>query len=319
MTTVPIGITARNEARNILALLRSLRAAVDHAARETGCAYELHLLLNDNQDETPQLVAAEPGLTVWHTKGGLVEAQRAFADRFNRSAPFVIFSDADIVVDRDTVAQVTRAMLDDPALQVAYSDKHPIEPARRTPLARALYLYNLREGYQTHRNYFNGQFFAIRNWDIPTPDQLAWAPERDNGFLNLSAGIRCDDIYLSRELLGRVGPDAIRCVPAGVRYRPPETLVGMFRKYQRMVLEIERLNCYFPRTVDIHNRWGRRRLDRAKLAAAPVGEKLHYALFQAALLLCKAAYASQRIYYTHIASRPCPTWLPVSETKERIP
>jgi hypothetical protein len=317
--TIPIGITARNEARNILALLRSLRESAENAAAATGCAFTLHLLLNDNQDDTPRLVAAERDLTVWHTAGGIVAAQRAFAERFNEHAPFLIFSDADILVHRDAVAEITRAMLDDPALRVAYAVKYPIEPVRRTWLARALYLYNLREGYQTHRHYFNGQLFAIRRWHIPEVRELSWDARRDNGFLNLGAGIRCDDIYLSREALRSAGPGAIRCLPSGIQYRPPETLVGMYRKYQRMVLEIERLDCYFPRTVEVHRRWGRRRLDRAKLAAAPLGEQLHYALFQAALLLCKAAYAVERIRYTHFSSRPCPTWLPVTETKERMP
>ncbi|MBM3734236.1 MAG: glycosyltransferase [Acidobacteria bacterium] len=315
---IPIGITARNEARNILALIESLKASIARAESETGCRYQLHLLLNDNTDETPQLAASIPGLTVWHTTGGLVEAQRAFAEAFAGRAPFVIFSDADILAGSGTVAAVTRAMLGDSRLVIAYAEKYPVEPLRRGLLARALYLYNLREGYQTRRHYLNGQFFAIRHWNIPKVEDLNWDPALDNGFLNLKAGIRCDDIYLSRVALARSGPESILCVPEGIRYRPPETLTGMFRKYQRMVLEIERLHCYFPETRPAHEQWGRRRLDRSLLAAAPLREKFYYAVFQAGLLLCKAAYAAQRIYYSRFSSAPCPTWRPVAETKEPV-
>lgn len=315
---IPIGITARNEAKNILALLESLRAAVRHASAELGLRYELHLLLNDNDDHTPALVAAEGDLTVWNTYGGIVEAQRALAERFAATAPFLVFSDADILVDREALLAISRVMLARPEVEVAYAEKYPILPRRRTPLARALYLYNLREGYQTTRHYFNGQFFAIRRWHIPKAEELRWDPAVNTPFLHLQSGIRIDDIYLSRELLRRAGPAALECVAAGIRYRPPETLGGMFHKYQRMCLEIERLHCYFPESVPAHRRWGRRRLDRERLRSSPLTEKLYYGLFQAALVLCKIAYRCQKLWFTHFAQRPCPTWTPIAETKERL-
>jgi hypothetical protein len=128
-----------------------------------------------------------------------------------------------------------------------------------------------------------------------------------------------DDIYLSREVFSRLGPDAIRCVPGGgIQYRPPETLRGMFRKYQRMRLEIERIHCFFPPSRAVHQRWGRRRLDRGRLAAAPLREKLYYGLFWLALCLCKLAYHAQKFYYTSLSHRDCPTWAPVVETKYTI-
>ena len=318
MTPIPIGVTARNEAKNILALLDSLRVAMAQAACELGCRYELHILLNDNDDETPRLLAAATDIKLWHTYGGLVEAQRALAEQ-SQDAPFLIFSDADIRVAPDALLEISRAMFDHPEVEVAYAEKYPLEPARRTRLATALYLYNLHEGYQTRRHYFNGQLFAIRHWRIPTPRELKWEPKIDNRFRHLSAGIRVDDIYLSREVLSRAGPQALRCVGGGgIHYRPPETLRGMFRKYQRMRLEIDRLHCYFPPTRDAHQKWGRRRLDRRCLSAAPFREKLYYTLFWLALCLCKLAYHTQRLHFTWLAQRDCPTWQPVTESKERM-
>ena len=76
---IPIGITARNEARNILTLLASLRQAAARASAELPCRYQLHVLLNDNTDHTPALLAGLPDVTLWHTSGGIVEAQRQLA------------------------------------------------------------------------------------------------------------------------------------------------------------------------------------------------------------------------------------------------
>jgi hypothetical protein len=311
--TIPIGITARNEARNILPLLDSLRAAVCGAEKELECRYTLHVLLNDNDDETPQLLAGMPDVETWDTHGGIVEAQRRLAERYGQEAPFLVFSDADILVDPPALLEISRVMLECPEVEVAYAEKYPLPPERRTLLARALYFYNLREGYQTRRHYFNGQFFAVRHWRIPHAAELQWDPARDTPFLNLTAGIRCDDIYLSRNALRRAGPEAIRCLPAGIRYHPPETLYGMFRRYQKMRLELERLDCYFPATHATHERWGRRRLDAGMLWRAPLKEKLYYATFRAALVLCQAAYYGQRAWYTHVSKRPCETWSPMRE------
>jgi hypothetical protein len=305
---IPIGITARNEAKNIRALLASLRVSVARAKAACGLRFELHLLLNDNEDETAALLAGETDVTVWETHGGIVEAQRALVEA-RPEAPWILFTDADILIHPETVTELSRAMAEHPEVEIAYAEKYPLRPLRQTPLARALYYFNLREGYQTKRLYCNGQCFAIRRWHIPRPAELRWNPAADNPFLHLAAGIRCDDIFLS---LGRA-PEALLCTPAGIQYRPPETLRGMFRKYQRMRLELERMAYFFPREKPRG-----RRLDRTLLRQAPWGEKLLYGIFQAALLLCKVAYHSQRVYYSRWAKTPCPTWRPVEETKEPL-
>ena len=305
---IPIGITARNEARNIRILLASLRESVRRAEAALGLRFELHVLLNDNEDHTPALLADENDLTVWQTRGGIVEAQRALAQACPK-APWIVFTDADILIHPETITELCHAMREHPKVEIAYAEKYPLPPLRRNWLAQALYYFNLREGYQSKRLYCNGQCFAIRDWRIPTVADLRWEPAADNPFLNLAAGIRCDDIYLS---LGRA-PEALRCTPAGIQYRPPETLRGMFRKYQRMRLELERLAHFLPREKP-----RRRTLDRSKLSEAPGREKVLYSIFQAALLLCKLVYRSQRFYYGHFAKKPCATWLPVTETKEPL-
>ncbi|MCX6603287.1 MAG: glycosyltransferase family A protein [Acidobacteria bacterium] len=305
---IPIGITARNEAKNIRILLSTLRESVRRAEAALHLRFELHVILNDNEDHTPTLLADEKELTVWQTRGGLVEAQRALVHA-RPTAPWILFTDADILIHPDTITELAAAMQEHPEVEIAYAEKYPLPPLRRTLLAQALYYFNLREGYQTKRLYCNGQCFAIRRWHIPTVAELRWDPAADNPFLNLATGIRCDDMYLS---LGRA-PEALRCTPAGIQYRPPETLRGMFRKYQRMRLELERLAHFFPRQNP-----RRRRLDHSRLRQAPRREQVLYSSFQAALLLCKIAYRTQQFYYGRISKKPCATWLPVTETKEPL-
>ena len=228
MMRIPIGITARNEAANIRALMNSLRQSAAHATAALGVEYELHVLLNDNRDQHAQLLAAETDLQIWQTSGGIVEAQRALASA-RPGVPFLIFTDADILIHPHH-RRINRGSEWQPGGRNRLRRKVPDRTPAHTPLARALFLYNLREGYQTRRNYCNGQCFAIRHWHIPTPAELTWDPAADNSFLHLSAGIRTDDIYLSRDLLRRLGPQAFRCTPSGIQYRPPETLEGMFRQ-----------------------------------------------------------------------------------------
>lgn len=311
---IPIAVTAKNEAESIRGALLSLRTSVAYAQRALGIEYTICTVLNDCTDETAD-IADSLSDDLLFTTGGLIAAQRAAVAKY-RSADFLIFSDADIRVAEDAVLKVTQCMLNDTAIKAAYIEKRPVRPRSKGLLAKALYLYNLNGGYQTKRDYLNGQFFAIRDWDIPagTPfDQKS-----DSNFLNLKAGVRCDDIYLSRSILSRYGPTAIRLVDSHLYYRCPESLQGMYRKYQRMRLEIERLDHLFPETAPAHQMWGRRKLDLNQLSDRPLTEKLFYALFQFNLTLCKVFYAFERMYFSNFARSPYQTWHPVLETKKEI-
>jgi hypothetical protein len=57
-------------------------------------------------------------------------------------------------------------------------------------------------------------------------------------------------------------------------------------------------------------------VDLSLLRQAGFREQLYYGLFQAALAVCRFRYHAQRLYYTYWSASPCPTWLPVRETKE---
>lgn len=309
---ITLAVTARNEERSIAATLRSLVRAVTFAEGQGRIMVRLVVILDDCTDNTQNIVGREfPQVDILIASGGLVEAQRLVA----HERPFVIFCDADVLVDECAVAAISHAMLDDPALQVAYAAKSPLPPDRRTLMAAALYCYNRVNGFQTARRYFSGKFFAIRDWQVPTlaelHPRLQFLPQ--DPFYDYHAGLRVDDIWLSRDILKRHGDLAIREIEAAhIRYHPPETFTGMYRMYLRMTREIERLNVMFPETIPVHQQRG---YDRAAERAAPWRDRLLWRVFRIALSVCRLLYKAERYYYQNIATVPLDAWRPVEETK----
>ena len=314
---VPVAVTAKNEERAIAACLESLRRAIDFAEARLPLRFDLLVVLNDCTDGTEAVVRRQGDIQVLHTTGGLIEAQRAIV----RPAPFLVFSDADIFVEESALHGVAQVMLERPEVMVAYASKSPLPPRRRGLLAQALYVYNLRDGFQTRRRYFNGKFFAIRRWQVPSREELR---RRIDGlpadrFYQLGDGVRADDIYLSRRILHEAGPEAIAEVHgARLWFRPPETLAGMYRYYRRMRMEIERLDLLFPELCTAHQRHGRRSYDWAKVRRAPAGERWLWRLFRLVLLGCKLWYTAERFYYRHLSRKGCPAWPAIDESKQPI-
>lgn len=309
---VPVTVAARNEQGSIAACLRALLASIDQAEARLPLRFDVLVVADDCSDATAAIAAALPRVRVVTSSGGKVEAQR----RGVREGPFLIFSDADILIRPDTVTAVASAMLDDASVQVAFPGRRPLPPRRRTPLAAALHAYNLHRGWSSQRTWFNGKFFAIRSWPVPSRAEVAsrLAGLADDPFLDLAAGLVADDVYLSREVVRRHGVAALRETPAGlIEFRAPETLVGMYRYYRRLRREFVRIDLLFPETVAVHRQFGRRRADR--LAAAPRRERAQHAVFCAALLLCRAAYAIDRAWCHRFARARPDAWKPIPESK----
>lgn len=314
MTTVCLAVTAKNEEQALPGCLRSILRAVEVAEARLPLRFDLVVIADDCTDRTAQVAESYPRVRVIPSTGGKIAAQRRVAP----AAPFVLFSDADILVGEQAVAAVCEAMLGDPALQIAYPRKQPLPPTQGTLLAHALYCYNRVNGFQERRRYFNGKFFAIRDWNAPGPAELQarLAALPVDRFYDYRAGLRVDDIWLSRDILRRHGPDAIREVDAAeIWYRPPATFAGMYRTYYRMRLEIERLNVMFPETVRVHQQRG---YDWSAVRRAPARDRWLWRVFRLALGLCRLRYRAEKFYYQHLSATPCAPWKPVEESKQSL-
>ena len=310
MIRVPVTIAAKNEAQALGPCLDALLAAVRHAAAR-GLEFDVLVVLDDCTDDTGAVARAR-GVRTSRSSGGKVEAQRAGL----RGGPFAVFLDADVLVTPPTLVALAEVMLTRPEVEVAAPRREPLAPVARGWLARALHVYNRERGFSSQRTWFNGKCFAIRRWDVPTLQQLAPRIDRlpVDRFHDYAAGMRVDDIYLSRKIVAERGPDALVETQEGcVYYRAPETWRGMYRYYRRMRMELDRVSALFPELDAAHRRFGARGPDRLA-AAAPALRRAH-AQFQLALALCRAVYPLERAYYRHFARRTCPAWPPVEETK----
>jgi Glycosyl transferase family 2 len=296
---VPLVITARDEERALPACLDSLLAAAAFA-QARGIRIDPVVVLDDTRDRSGEIATAR-GVRTIASSGGKVEAQRAGL----RTAPFHIFSDADIVVERDTLAALCEAMRDD-RVEVAVPAKRPLAPRRRSPLARALHVYNARRGWASTQAWFSGKLFAIRAWDVPTAGEIARRARRlpASRFHAFAAPLAVDDVYLSRRVVHARGPGALRETAGCVWFRAPETWLGMYRYYRRMRRELERIDALFPEFAT-----AARTSDR--LAAAPRDERRAHRVFQLALAGCRVAYRLERAL--DLAFDP---WPAVAETKQ---
>jgi len=311
---VPLVVCARNEEAALGACLDSLDAARAWAEARLDVRFDVRVVLDDTTDGSEQVARAR-GVRVERSSGGKVEAQRRGADA---GAPFVIFSDADIAVERDTLHALARLMLDDPSVAIAHPPKRPVPPARRTALADAIHSYNLHRGFSAERTWFSGKLFAIRAWSMPTRAELAPRLAALAPFLRDGA-LRVDDIYLSRATIAAHGVAAIRETGAGcVWFRAPETWRGMYRYYRRMRLELERLELLFPEWRALHRRYGVRRVDAQLIARLDARERRLWTLFRAALAACRVAYVAERAYHRRLARAPGDDWRPIEETKRPI-
>lgn len=311
---ITVGVTARNEERCIASTLTSLIEAAKWAEERHVASYDLVAVLDECTDGTERMVRIFSRVRIIHAKGGLIEAQRLLA----QSRPFVIYCDADILVSENVLAELTRAMLADPALQVAYPRKRALPPLRSTLMAEAIYCYNLVEGFQHARRYFNGKLFAIRDWRAPTLVELAprLAKLPVDRFYDCHSGLQADDIWLSRDILMRCGDDAVKEVAgAEIAYRPAETLSGMYRIYLRMRREIERLNQMFPESMPAHQQRG---YDWEAERLAPLRDRLLWRVFRLALGLCQLRYRAERFYYQHLSPTSVQAWKPIIESKAPI-
>lgn len=307
---VPVTIAAKNEEGCLGACLDALLASVEYAAAR-GIVCELLVVLDDCSDDT-EGVARARGVRTLRASGGKVEAQRAGL----REGPFCVFVDADVLVTPPTLAALVEAMRARPEVVVASPPRRPLPPVARGWLAWALHVYNRERGFSSQRFWFNGKCFAMRGWSVPTRAELAHRIARlpVDRFYDYAAGMRVDDIYLSRMVVAAAGPSGLTETDEGcVVYRAPETWRGMYRYYRRMRMEFERVSALFPELDAAAARYGERRADR--LATAPLAGRVAYGTFTLALAVCMGLYRLERAYYQRFARTNCPAWPPVEETK----
>lgn len=122
--TIPLALTAKNEESAIGACLESVLEAVRVAEQRLPLRFDVQVVCDDCTDHTAEVARSFARVRTIESHGGIVEAQRAAV----REAPFLVFSDADIRVEPETLEAVCRVMFEEPRVQVAYPRKSPLPP-----------------------------------------------------------------------------------------------------------------------------------------------------------------------------------------------
>ncbi|MEV4517742.1 glycosyltransferase family 2 protein [Dactylosporangium sp. NPDC049525] len=327
-----IGVAARNEEATIAQTLRSVEVALD--ALPEPVPAEVIVAVNGCTDRTREVVdeyveeytaGNGDGVTfhVIESAPGLIEAQRAIA-RLARSEEHLILVDADCVLDPGCLRELVRVMAEHPDAEAAWASMVPADHDGRPGFLRVVYNFADYHPDVIHRGrHLCGRAFAIRRYDVAwrSPHRLADVDPRTAAYLSLERGPISDDSYLSRAIIDRHGPAAIRhAVAARIYFQPIPRLRDFSYAQRRKTYEAHRLNLLFPEYRGVRGRHFRRRVDPAGYARLRPAQRLQcrlylwlYALFgRLAAVRLAGGLALLRL---GVPLRPCEVWPVVEGTK----
>lgn len=230
-----ISVCARNEAASIIPTLESIKTSLQHSGWYD---WKMIVCTNGCTDDTPNLVnawIAENSTSKFETtnlqSANLVEAQRTAVEILKRhGATLYIFFDADLLVDRDCVAELCKAAAD-PKVKASYAKSIPFPSMRPGLVEMAYNLYDSDRCIFTARKHLHGRAFLIKEWQIPPtkPSLLA------------------DDIYLSCDLLLRHGENAIKAAPSAIVYfHQVNSVTDAYHAFCRRKQELQKCLRLFP-------------------------------------------------------------------------
>jgi glycosyltransferase involved in cell wall biosynthesis len=326
---VSIGVAARNEEATVAAALRSIEAAV--AALPEPGGVEVIVALNGCTDATADVVvghvAAYRGDIEYHimkTPTGLVEAQRAIAAAA-AARDFVVFVDADCVLDPGCLGELVAAMTQHPQVRAAWASMVPA--GGRRGFWRGVYNFADYHPEVVHRGrHLCGRAFAIRGYDVPlvSPAGAAPVPPRVAAYLGLDRGPVGDDSFLSRALIARHGVECIQhAAGARVYFQPIPRLSGFWAAQRRKQIEPRRLDLLFPEYTGVRRRHFGRRVDRAAYRRLRPIERLQCRVYLALYsglrrLAALQLSAAELLVRAGVPLRPVEVWPVVAGTKERL-
>lgn len=255
---ITIGICARNEDKNIVNCLESVRKNIMFLSN-----FDVKVVINVNgsTDKTESYVEdyiINKKLTdffIINTGENLVEAQRNIVENFK--SDFQIFIDADVILDEQTITKLIEVLIRTDKI-VVYADyvpqRHNFKKwniLKRSIQALSI-LYDTNYSLQTKRYYLHGRVFATKDWFAPTIEESISRAENSKLFLikNLpqkQKTLIIDDVYYSSYILDKYGLNSIeRIEKAYVYYYPICTLRDMYKIYRRRNLEMIKLTNLYP-------------------------------------------------------------------------
>lgn len=309
---ITVGVAARNEEKTIH---QSLLTAFDSLRQHAGSdKYEVIVCLNGCIDNTEKIVQAvidemaaqsQPlPIKMIHSQEGLIHAQRAIIAARSPGST-TIFIDADLLIDRQCIAELAKAMTADRSIQIAWARVIPYDAQRPSYKHLILNFADYHPEVLTDRVYFSGRAFAVRDYDVPfTAIDLQTVDAKLVDFLRLSTGPIIDDVFLLRSIIHQYGPEGIRYVPsAKVYFQPISSLKDFFYSQRRTILERKRLNLLFPQHSYVVGKYYKRTLRAEVYATLPRSHKVAYRLYGVLYASVRRIALTQYWMYTVLLKR----------------
>ena len=197
-----IGIPARNEEKSISKAIRAITAS-DVWKTTPHSGKELIVCVNDSKDNTVKIVEAlskeipELRLIV-NAEPGKNNAMNRIVSNANPNAKEIYFSDADVLVQHDTIGKVLSALRTthgiDFAAPVAKPESLQIPKEKRTP-TQALYAEGSELGEMERMYRLSGMGFAARRKFLQTHPLPEHPFLSDDRFINLAYPERIKIVY----------------------------------------------------------------------------------------------------------------------------
>jgi len=327
---ISIGIAARNEEKTIAQTLLSLEKSIlvfpNHVAFEViiainGCTDSTESIVNriKNQNTNERI-----NFVVTHSPEGLIEAHRAILAA-SQSDDYVIFLDADLIIDQRCILELASAMEKNRSLRVAWANILPYDHV--SPVFPKLVL-NFTDYFPqtlTQRKYFSGRAFATRGYNTSYGEtNLNKLSPKLVAFLRLREGPLIDDVLLSRTIFYEKGPSAIKfCKEARVFFQPIGTLKDFYYSQRRTVIERYRISILFPQLKAVPRSYYKRTPQKEYLSGLSprirITHRCYTLLYKMARKVAYVEFGYYRmLLFLGVPLQSCRIWPALRSTKKEF-
>lgn len=255
--TVTIGVPVKNEENTISLTLRALQQAISKLPNKV--KIETIVCLNGTTDNTQSVILSPQNkdvcerlnLRIIRSAPGKLLAEKKIA-KARKLHGFLLYCDADIILNKYAITRLYRRMLKNPKLRVVCAKVLPIFKRHRNNFQHIMKSYYDMRYLLSERGCFHGRLFMLRDEqdvmaEYDVAQRIKKIPKSTVEKLYLHKGPICDDIILSAAIVHKYGQDAVERVhSAKVYFYPPDNRYDFFLGVRRYTIEIERINTLFP-------------------------------------------------------------------------
>lgn len=269
MSSILIGIPAKNEEKSIYDCLISLERSLRHfnSSKDIDIIVGLHECVDHSKEKallafkrfnSPNIL-----LKCINVKGySIVDVQNKIFKAGKKKYDYIVFLDADIVINKAHIKNLLNPLITNPNFHAAYANTIPII-SKNSFIGRMMIVYDSFKNLRNKRLYINGKSFAVREWLLVKANRLAINRAQNiSGYhsLELQKGLLTDDIILSRLIVDKYGVKSIKEVlDAKVFYHPINSLPDLYKYNRRIRTDLIRLSFLFPEHEYIQKAYFRRK------------------------------------------------------------